>query len=527
MTSLAGNGDRLVHRLLSDRARATPGAWALESSGGERLTYDALHKHALALAADLRQMGLGPGDRVATVTENDVAHVVLFFACASAGFVLVPLNWRLAPPEIAAQLDIAAPALVAASAGQWRKADEARSLCALAPVVVPLGELYDRAQAENGRHRPGTGPEQPGRSGGRAQPDDDDGLLMVFTSGTTGRPKGAVLSHANCFWTNLSLDCVLPLGGHDVVVQVLPQCHVGGWNVQPLQAWWKGARVLLEKEFDPERLLWLVEDRRVTTMMGVPTTYQRMAEVPRFGRADLSSLRTVVVGGAAMPPGLLGTWQRRGVAVAQGYGLTEAAPNVLYLGPQDAAGHPGSVGHPYPFVDVELHEPVSGELLVGGGPGEVWVSGPNVFSGYWQDPAATAQVMAGRWLRTGDMAERDEDGFHRICGRIKEIYISGGENVYPAEVEDVLCTHPGVADAAVVGVPDERWGETGVAFVQARGGHGVGADELVAYCRARLAGFKAPRRVVVLEHLPRLATGKLDKRRLVAMATGTEEEATR
>lgn len=509
-----GAGRHAISRWLWDRARAHPDALAVESQG-RRLSYAGLRHRALAIAAHLESRGLGPGDRIATVTENDIEHVALLFACARSGMALVPLNWRLTPAELRAQLDIAAPALVAASHTHWQRADEAVRTSTLAPPLVTLAELAEVAE------RSGTAPSERLRAGTAAG--DDDPLLIVFTSGTTGRPKGAVLTQANCFWTNLSLDCAVALGADDVVLQVLPQCHVGGWNVQPLQAWLKGATVLLEREFDPERVLDLVQRRRVTTMMGVPTTYQRLAELNGFEGADLTSLRQVIVGGAPMPPELVRTWQRRGVGVCQGYGLTEAAPNVLFLAAEDALAHPGSVGHPYTFVDVELHGTAGGEVVEGEGTGEVWVAGPNVFAGYWCDAAATAEVMAGEWLRTGDIAERDSHGYYRICGRAKEMYISGGENVYPAEVEAVLSEHHAVAGAAVIGVPHERWGETGVAFVQLRADGAVSVDDLLAYCRSRLAGFKRPRRVVLVDQLPRLATGKLDKRRLAAMAAQPEE----
>lgn len=520
-----GHDRHLVARWLLDRARTNPDAVAIECRD-QRFTYAELRDLALDMAQYFAHQGLGVGDRVATVTENDPAQVALFFACATAGLALVPLNWRLTPSELAAQLDVVSPALVVASTTHRPRASDATGASARAASasLMTWGELADHARAAGAT--PGDRPQGPA-----AGVSDETPLLIVFTSGTTGRPKGAVLTNANCFWTNLSLDGAAPLTGEDVVLQVLPQFHVGGWNVQPLQAWWKGATVVLESDFDPDRVLALIERRRVTTMMGVPTTYLRLAEAAGFPAADLTSLRQVIVGGAAMPPDVVATWRERGVAVAQGYGLTEAAPNVFCLAPADATGHPGSVGRPYGFVDVELHDPATGRRVDGAGTGELWVSGPNVFAGYWQDDEATAATMAGAWLRTGDLAERDGDGYYRICGRLKEIYISGGENVYPGEVEAVLRQHPAVVDAAVVGVPDRRWGEVGVAFVQPRAGRAVAEDDLVAHCRQRLAGFKVPRRVVVVDELPRLGTGKLDKRQLAATAAasaaGTEEEVRR
>jgi fatty-acyl-CoA synthase len=325
-------------------------------------------------------------------------------------------------------------------------------------------------------------------------PAPEDPLLLIYTSGTTGRPKGALLTHANCFWTNLSFDLATGVRPEDVVLQVLPQFHVGGWNVQALLAWWKGATVVLEREFEPARALRLIEEKRVTTMMGVPATYLFMASDPSFEAADLASLRLAVVGGAPMPQALLETWQRRGVELVEGYGLTEAAPNVLYA------------GKPYPHVDVSLSD--DGELLV---------EGPNVFPGYWRNPDATAEAFtADGKLRTGDVAERDDEGNYRIKGRLKELVISGGENVYPAEVEAVLQEHPAVVEAAVVGRPDERWGEVCVAFVVLRG-HATEA-QLIEHCRERLARFKVPKAVRFVESLPRSGMNKVLKDELRVLA---------
>jgi fatty-acyl-CoA synthase len=363
-----------------------------------------------------------------------------------------------------------------------------------------------------GRRGPRAYRPQRGDGGARVGPRDDDGLLLVYTSGTTGRPKGALLTHANCFWTNLSFDRVAGVGAEDTVLQVLPQFHVGGWNVQPLLAWWKGATVVLEPTFDPARALELIAEKRVTTMMGVPATYLFMAEQPGFETADLWTLRRAVVGGAPMPEALLETWHERGVEIVQGYGLTEAAPNVLCLPPEDAARKRGFAGKPYPHVDVALRDE-RGRIVEGPAEGELLVRGPNVFAGYWRNPEATAEAFADGWLVTGDVAERDAEGYYRIVGRTKDMVISGGENVYPAEIENVLHEHPAVAEAAVVGVPDERWGEACLAFVVLRAD--AAEEELLRHCRDRLARYKVPKGVRVVEALPRNALNKVVKSELL------------
>ena len=486
-------GPFTLGRWLEDRARNTPARVAIDFSG-RRISYEDLHRRAGRIAASLAERGLGRGDRVATLTGNDPDHVALFFACAGQGIALQPINWRLSPPEVRYQLDDAEPSLLVVSAEHTELAEAA------AGAVPRLG--FADLDAD------GPAPV--------IDVLDDDPLLLVPTSGTTGKPKAAILTHANCFWTNLSFDRTSGIADADVVLQVLPQFHVGGWNVQPLLAWWKGATVVLEPSFDAARTLHLIEEKRVTTMMGVPAIYLFMAELPEFATADLSSLGLAVVGGAPMPESLLETWHERGVGIVQGYGLTEAAPNVLCLPPEDAVRKLGHAGKPYPHVDVALRDPESGALLEGPATGELVVKGPNVFAGYWRNPEATAAAFADGWLLTGDVAERDDEGYYRIVGRIKDLVISGGENIYPAELEAVLHAHPAVSEAAVIGIPDERWGEVCFAYVALRSGEAAPEEELLEWCRARLARFKVPKEIRLLEALPRSGMNKVLKDELRA-----------
>ena len=465
-----------LDRWLRDRARNTPDRVAIDFAG-RLVTYRELDEGSDAFAASFVEAGLRRGDRVATLTGNSPEHVQVFFACAKTGLTLLPLSWRLSPPELQYQLEDAEPS------------------------VFLVTEQYESLAKETGVPFERLARPEAGSSYLNESVTDDAGLLLIYTSGTTGKPKGALLTHANCFWTNLSFDLATGIDQHDVVLQVLPQFHVGGWNVQSLLAWWKGARVILEREFDAERVLQLIEEKRVTTLMGVPATYLFITQHPDFATADLSSLRRAVVGGAPIPEALLETWAERGTAIVQGYGLTEAAPNVLCLPQEDAVRKLGYAGKPYPFVDVRLSEEQ-----------ELQVRGPNVFSGYWRNTKATAETFtADGWLRTGDIAECDDEGYYRIKGRLKEMFISGGENVYPAEVEAVLHEHPQVADAAVVGVADERWGEVGIAFVVAGG---VSEDELLDWCRNRLARFKVPKSFRYVDEIPRNGMGKVQKHEL-------------
>ena len=484
------SGQLTLGRWIRDRSRTTPARVAIDCRGVET-TYAELEERSEQLAAGLLEAGLVPGDRVATFTGTSAEHVVVFFACAKAGLILMPLNTRLAQPELAYQLADAEPAVLLCSP------EHATTARALHGRTAGLEELVAQSNCL------------------ASAPDDGDGLLLVYTSGTTGKPKGALLTHANCFWTNLSFDRVAGLGAEDTVLQVLPQFHVGGWNVQPLLAWWKGATVVLEPSFEPARALELIAEKHVTTLMGVPATYLFISQQPGFASADLWSLRRAVVGGAPMPEALLETWHDRGVEIVQGYGLTEAAPNVLCLPPEDAARKRGFAGKPYPHVDVALRHPETGDLLEGPGEGELVVKGPNVFAGYWRDAEATEAAFADGWLLTGDVAARDEEGYYRIVGRTKDMVISGGENVYPAEVENVLHGHGAVREAAVVGVPDQRWGEACLAFVVPA--FEVSEEELLEHCRERLARYKIPRGVRFVDSLPRNALDKVVKSELLEL----------
>ena len=469
--------EHTIDKIISDRARITPSRIAIEE-GGRSWTYADLDARSDELARSL-----APGDRVSTLTGNSGEHVALMFACAKAGAILHPISWRLAPVEVAFQLDDAEPAFFLIE-------DEHRDL---GETALELANVRPALTVADARTVSGRGAS------------DDDPLLLIYTSGTTGKPKGALLTHANCFWTNLSFDLATGIRPDDVVLQVLPQFHCGGWNVQSILAWWKGAKVVLERGFDPARTLELIEREQITTLMGVPANYLFMAQEERFAETDLSSLRLAVVGGAPMPVALLDIWAARGVDIVQGYGLTEAAPNVLCLPPEDARSKAGFAGKPYPYVACELS--AENELLV---------RGPNVFPGYWRNDEATAGAFRDGWLLTGDIAERDDQGNYRILGRLKDMIVSGGENVYPAEIEAVLHDHPAVADAAVVGIADERWGEACAAFVVAVSP--VSEDELREHCRERLARFKVPKSFTFVDDLPRNSMGKIQKSELRAHA---------
>lgn len=477
----------------SDGALAHPGRVAILDRG-VAVTYAELEARATSLASALDAAGHGRGSRIATLSGSTADQVVLLFACAKVGAALAPLSWRLRPGELAPLLRRIEPDLLLVE-------DEFRTLAAAAQrtagtdvptTTLGAGGVEDAVPAARTLH---------GEAGAR----DDDALLLLPTSGTTGASRIVVLSHAACTWTNLALATVLPVHADDIVLQVLPQHHVAGWNVQPLLAWWHGATVVLERTFDAGRALALIERHGVTTTMGVPTTYAAMAEHGDFAVRDVSTLRSAVVGGATAPERTLAAWARRGIRLLQGYGLTEAGPNVLGTSAGDDPP-PGSTGRPYPHVDVALAD-ADGSHLAGPATGELLVRCPALFDGYLGDADATRAVLHGGWLRTGDLARRDEHGWYAVVDRIGDLVRTGAETVAPAEVEAALRAHHHVRDAVVAGRPDERWGEVVVAWI-VPAVPVLDVDAVLAAARERIAAFKLPRRIHVVDAVPRTAAGK-------------------
>ncbi|WP_084126496.1 class I adenylate-forming enzyme family protein [Demequina sp. NBRC 110054] len=493
-----------IGRWLLDAAEQRPDHTAIDE-GGVSLTYEALAARARGLADSLREAGYGAGDRIATVSANSTDHVVAFFACALDGLTFAPLSHRLTVSELGRLLARTAPALILTDDEHEAAVRHARVAAPHRVPTAPLGSSGVESHAPRAAHA---------RQARDAR--DDDPLLLIFTSGAEADPKGVVLTHEACFWTNQSLSQAMPMREDDVVLAVLPQCHVAAWNVQPLLAWRSGATVVLERGFSPSRVLSLIESRQVTVMMGVPTQYRLLVEDPAWAASDLGSLRLAVAGGAALAGEVARQWERRAIPLTPGYGLTEAGPNTLHLPPALRGEASGSVGVPYPMVEVQLRDPATDLVLDSEATGELWVRSGGLFTEYLGDPESTAAALQDGWLRTGDLARRDARGHFSIVDRIKDIYISGGENVAPAEVERVLEDHPAVSRAAVVGVPDEVWGERGVAYVRLHPGGAASVDELIAHARGRLAGFKVPVSVMFVDDLPTGTLDKVSRRRLHA-----------
>lgn len=474
---------------LEVHARFRPGAPALfDVASGHSWTYAAMQHDALCWAGRLRAEGVQAGDTVAVLAPNRAETLLLLFACAELGAVLFPMNWRLAGPELDWQVAHAKPRVVFVDP----------SFAGRVPGV-PLANEPGAA--------PFAGP------GSRLE----DPWVLMYTSGSTGRPKGALLTHQQLHWNAVNTQLACDLTAADSTLTFTPLFHTGGLNCLTTPLFWRGGRVVLTEGFDPGAALALIAEHRISLLMGVPTMFQMMVDHPAFEGTDLSSVRDALVGGAALPMPLLKRYMDRHIPLRQGFGLTEVGPNCFSLPALEIERKAGTVGMVIPHVSAKLVRPDNSECGADE-PGELLLGGPAVCGGYLNDPAATQKAMGDGWFRTGDVLSRDSEGFFTVVGRLKDMFISGGENVYPPEVEEVLFGCPGVAQAAVIGVPDPRWGEVGCAFIEAQPGYALTPAQVAAYLDGRLARFKLPKHLRLLPALPKTASGKLDRVGLRALA---------
>ena len=485
--------------LLAKRAALSPGRIALEDGpSGRSLDYAALDARADRAAALLAARGVGRGDRVAVLSRNRIEFFELLFGCARLGAVLVPLNWRMPPAELDGLIADSAPALLLHGAAE---AGAARAL-AEPPAAIDLDRDYEALLAAAGARR--------GRGRGRWPAGAT--WYLLYTSGTTGRPKGVIYTFRMALANYLNIGNAIGLAASDRTASFLPFFHTAGINLHALPTLIAGGRVTVIDGFDAERILGLIEARRIDTIFGVPTAYQSLLDHPRFAAAPLGAVRHWGCGGAPLPDALACAYRALGVRLCNGMGMTETGPTAFLLDPADAWDRIGSVGKPQLLVSARVVDG-AGRELADGEVGDLHFAGPGVTPGYWQNEQATrAAFTADGWLISGDLARRDADGFFWIAGRRKEMFISGGENVYPAEVENVLSAHPAIVDAAVLAEADPKWGEVGRAFVQlAPDGGRPAPDELQAFCRARLAPYKVPRRFDFVAEFPRTSAGKIQK----------------
>jgi fatty-acyl-CoA synthase len=478
----------------------------------QRITYDELRMRVAATATALVELGVTQGVRVAIIAKNRVEHLELMFACARLGALFLPVNWRLAAPEVHYILGDATPGVVVVEpafmslVAGWSPPDTGAG----GPIVVDVDSFARSVAACRAR---GAGHVPP-----QAPVSTDDAWIILYTSGTTGHPKGALLPYRQVAFNALNTIVALDLASTDKTVTYTPLFHTGGLHVLTTPMFAHGGCIVLCDGFDADRVLELTARENCTVLFGVPTTYERMAESALFKSGRGLAVRLALCGGAPCPRSLIDTWNQRGVVFKQGYGLTECGPNVLNLNAADVVRKAGAAGRPNLTITAVVVDD-EGRVVRGAGRGELCLGGPCVCLGYWNKPDQTKAsfttgehgVPAGL-LKTGDVVEIDDEGYMTIVDRKKDMFISGGENVYPAEVEKVLSDHPRVRAAAVIGIPSAQWGEVGRAYVESKdAGSAVDVDDLLAFARARLARYKVPKEVVVVDALPRNPSGKVQK----------------
>lgn len=477
----------------------------LEYDTNRSFTYRDLRRRSSHVASYLvRRLSLGKGDRVGLCARNRVEFFDIFFAAYKSGVILTTYNGGLTPRELSVLVENEAPSVLLCSEEYHEKCQEICRLVSKPPLLVNLD-------------RPGAQDYEAWLSEPIALPDflpcAEDILMLIHTGGTTGLPKAAMLSYRAI--TNNSISTVLThnLTPKDATYLMLPLFHTAAWNSVSLGILLAGGRLVLRRKFDVTAAYDIIEAIRPSFLLGVPTIYQALAHSPRFHTADFSSLKALRCGAAPLPMSLFHTYDAMGLPLCNAYGLTECGPSnfsfAMHLVTQDILrAKAGSVGQPMYYNRVRIVDEDGREVLPGH-PGELQFSGPLVFSGYWKDPEETRKVIHGDWVSTGDIATCDEDGFYFIIGRKKNMFISGGENIFPIEIEDVLAGHPSVQDCCVVGVEDCRWGEVGKAFIQLRHGCTETAQSISDFLAERLPTIKRPRYISFIETIPRNPVGKL------------------
>ncbi|NJN52145.1 MAG: long-chain-fatty-acid--CoA ligase [Gammaproteobacteria bacterium] len=498
-----------VGLFLAKRAELNPEREAyVDGNGEERLTFAALNARANQVGNAFLSAGIRKGERVGLLLMNSAEFMEAYFALAKIGAVVVPLNWRLVPDELEFILKDSGTrrlifgeefgATVDDLAGRGDKTDIEQWLqVAGSRPTAPYAESYQAFRERASATEPPLGAS------------DDDMLYIMYTSGTTGLPKGVVHTHTSSMWGAMTIAATTYYHEADRYLACLPMFHVGALTPLTVNVY-RGATSIVMRSFDPVRAWQLIQDEKITTGLAVPAMLNFMLQVPDFERFDYSSLRWCMSGAAPVPVPLIEAYAKRGIEVHQVYGLTESCGPACLIDAEHALKKVGSTGKAFFHTEVRIVDE-AGKDCAPGEPGEVWVRGAHIMREYWNRPDATAETLVDGWLRTGDVASLDDDGFVYIQDRIKDMIITGGENVYPAEIENLLMGHDGVREAAVIGQPSERWGESPLAIVVRKDPKLTEADVL-GYCKGRLAGFKQPKAVVFVDEIPRNPSGKILKR---------------
>lgn len=497
---------------------------------GERCTYRELANRAGRLALVLRHHGVGAEDRVAVLLLNQVEMVDALLACRILGSIAVPMNWRLAESELSEIVRDCSPKVLlydgtdpllaviseAIQGDTIERLDVSVLLYTQADVsyeqrVNAGDETMDDAVAEIAVGVSTVEPAQPSEAIAQAAIRLTDPWLMIYTGGTTGKPKGVVLSHGSVFWNAANTVISWQLNELDVTVTILPMFHTGGINALTLPVLMAGGTVVLVRSFQANDMVQLLREERCTIVLMVPTMYHLLVQCDSFQNETFPNMRAFLSGGAPCPLPVYEAFHARGLPFKEGYGATESGPNNFVIEPDAARAKPGSVGMPMLLGEARIIGN-GGCVLEKGQVGELALRGGHLFSHYWNNPQATEVVMRDGWFLTGDLARRDEEGYYYIVGRKKDMIITGGENVYPLEVEQILESHPKVLEAAVLGIADPKWGEVVVAAVGTGEAALLTEEELKQYCLARIGKYKVPKRFVLAEELPKTVVGKLDKK---------------
>ncbi|HEX6158963.1 MAG TPA: AMP-binding protein, partial [Thermoanaerobaculia bacterium] len=467
---------------------------------GERLTYAQLDARAEAVAAWLLSLGLQAGDRFGLLAQNSIDFIATFFAAGKIDAIVLPLSTRATAHELAhIAADCGMKVLLYGPGFEWVEsggvATTVRKLESGSPVWCGLPAHPRSLETRSGLEAHTTR-------------DPEATYCLLYTSGTTGKPKGVMIPRRQLYWNGYNTAVNWGLREDDVSPIFTPLYHAGGLAAFLIPIFCMGGTIVLHRGFDTTEVWRTIQSERCTVVLGVPTIWKMLMDTPEFAIADLSSVRWLISGGAPLPHYIIDAYQKRGVVFKQGYGMTEVGVNCFTMTAEESVRKPGSIGKPMLFTEVRL---VDGDRDVEPGQiGEMWIRGPHVSKGYWNNEEATRAAYAGGWLKTGDLARRDEEGFFTIAGRRKEMFISGGVNVYPAEIEAELVAHPHVSDAAVVAVPDDTWGEVAVAFVVGN----ATEEDLASFLTFRIAKYKVPKRFVFLDSLPRTPYGKVVKEEL-------------
>ncbi len=505
--------------LLSARARLTPDRVALvDMDSGRRYSYVQLNARANRLANLLRERyGVQKGDRVSILAHNSVDYIDLFYGLAKIGAIFAPLNWRLVARELVYIVNDCEPKVLFCGAefagllAEMRPEVNVPHYVALEGAAVDSAACYEELRAGTSSREPDRPPLEP-----------DDTYAILYTSGTTGRPKGATIPHRQVLWNCINTVVSWGLTENDISPVFTPLFHAGGLFAFLTPLFYASGRIILFRSFDLEAIFRAILEERCTVVLGVPTIFRMFMKHPEFASVDLSHVRFFISGGAPLPPELVHEWlAAKGGVFRQGYGLTEVGANCFSMTDEESVAKLGTVGKPIFHSQMRLINPDTLQDVPVGEEGELLIAGPHVCTGYWRNPEASAKALwydpatgSGPWFRTGDMARRDDDGFYTIIGRFKDMIKSGGENIYAAEVEAVFREHPAVAEAALIGQPDEKWGEVGLMVVVLAKGQSATEEELREFCGGRLARYKIPKRVVFTDVLALFALRQGDEDRV-------------